>query len=205
MTTVGVGMCPTSQGAVLAVAVRNGPACSVVAVAEVTWPAGMWSWSPPEREAATAAAVRLLGGARRRLGLRRWCPVAVAGGDGGPAGSEVALQVGGVLARSGLTLAGPVTAEEARAWAAADVDVPPELDERAAHPDGVLAVGAALSLVADVPVTRGPGGGGRHDPVDASGDVTDASEVADASDVADGGGGWLVEYLGETVPGSPSR
>ncbi|MGF1652169.1 MAG: hypothetical protein ACFCUP_02480 [Actinomycetales bacterium] len=196
-----VGMCVTPRDAVLAVVVREGRACSVTAIADLTWPAGLWSWPGPERDAARVAG-RLLGTARRGLGLPRWCDVMVTGAPDGADGLGVTGRTAGLLARAGLTLAGAVTVDEARAWwDGGSVDVPPELRARAAGP-GALAIGAALGLVPGVGVAEVDDTGqvaedGGPDGSLGAADAGGRGGLDDQVDLADGEGGWIVEYVGE--------
>ena len=83
--TRGVGLCTLAGGVVVAV-VRPDPV-RLVGMAMVRWPA-----SPDLR-----AHRRVLATARRRLGLPRWCEVAVVAGDGAAAISPALLASAGLV------------------------------------------------------------------------------------------------------------
>jgi hypothetical protein len=200
-STVGIGMFLTSEGAALALVAGDGGACSVAAVAEVTWPAGPGGPGGLERVGATAEAGRLLGTARRRLRVRRWSDVLVTGFLDDVTDPTMTGRVAGLLARAGFTLVGTVAVDEARGRGADGslVRVPPELGERVQQEDAMPAVGAAVTLLVETgavrPATdapswvgpaRGPGG---------------SSEAGEWGDAAESEGGWVVEHVYDHVDG----
>lgn len=194
---VHVGMCLTSEGAVLAVLDVDGRGCTVTGVAGMTWPAGLWSVpgperDGPERDAATATTARLLRTARHRLGVPRWGEVIVTRvpdvaddrvGIDDIDDIEVTARVAGLLARAGLTLAGALTVEQADARRGErTVHVPPELAGHVDRREGALAIAAALGFVSgDNP----------------AGDAEVGVAEIDAAEIDAAEGGWVVEYVGE--------
>ena len=197
MRPIGVGMCLTPEGAALAVVVMAGREGSLAAVADVTWPPGLWACPGRERDAASDDAARLLRTARRRLALPRRSDVVVTGVAEGTDGLEVTARVAAVMARAGLDLAGVMTVDQAHARRDdPTVHVPPELREQADARKGALAVAAALWPVS------GDTAAGVADVGVAQVGVDDAGTEAESRHDVPGHvpaneGGWVVEYVGE--------
>jgi hypothetical protein len=179
-------MCLAEREAVVAV-VRPGPA-RLAAVASLALPPGWWQAPGADRAAAMAdrrsrdAVRRVLVRMRRRLGLPRWCPLAVVAGpdlaDTGGAAATVVVRSAELLARAGLVQGWVVAADRATAlWSTVDVLVEPGLAAAAAGQPAELAVGAALAAL--------PG----EDPAA----VPDGIELEEWR----AGSGWAVQRIGD--------
>lgn len=208
MTAVrGVGLCLEERDAVVAV-VRPEPA-RLAAVASLALPPGWWQPSGSDRATAGAdraaaradrrsryAVRRVLVRARRRLGLPRWCPLAVVAGPGladtGGASVTVAARSAELLARAGLVQGWVVAADRATAlWSTVEVRVDPGLAPAVAGRPAELAVGAALATLPLEEPAAGPDGidleewqAGSGWAVQRIGDVDDAGDL-DVFDVFD--------------------
>jgi len=156
----GVGLCLGAVGAVVVVA-RPDP-LRLVAVAELTWPEELWQPAPP---AAATASVgrRVLARARRRLGLPRWCPVAVVAGptlSSGVLPDWAGARAAQLLAQAALPLGSVISPGRAlRLRAGADLEVAAELAAATAGQEAALAVGAAIAAL--MPAEPGRAGSGR--------------------------------------------
>jgi hypothetical protein len=128
----------------------------LVAVATVTWPAELW-WTGAPPHAAMPAGRRVLTRARRRLGLPRWCPVAVVAGPSLSAGAPdpsagtpdwVSPHNAELLARAGLVVGWVIAPDRAEALrAGTPVAVAAELAAAMAGVEAELAVGAAIAIL----------------------------------------------------------
>ena len=169
MTTRGVGLCAVAGGAVLAVvrpSVPGGQPIRLVGLATVRWPA-----SPAQR-----AHRRVLATARRRLGLPRWCEVAVVYGDAaGPVSPAL-------LASAGLVQGRVVDAPHAQQLrSTVDLSIVEPLQQASTGSATGLAIGAALAAF------------DRSEPV-ATQKIDDGEWQAAPGPAA----GWAVQPMGET-------
>jgi hypothetical protein len=144
----GVGLCLGTAGAVIAV-VREYP-MRLAGAAAVTWPAQLWRPEAPP-QAAMSAGRRGLARARRRLGLPRWCPVAVVAGPSLSAGAApewVAPRAAQLLGRAALAQGWVIVADRAAALrAGSHLAVAAELAAAAAGAEAQLAAGAAIAAL----------------------------------------------------------
>jgi hypothetical protein len=201
---IGVGLCLGTAGAVMAVA-RQYPK-RLAAVAALTWPVELWRPDPPR--VAMSAARRVLAKARHRLGLPRWCLVAVVAGPSlsssgtpdwvPPRGAEL-------LARAALAQGWVIAPDRAATLrAGSHLCVPAELAAATATAEADLAVGAAIAiLLPPDPASGGP----RTGWAGAAGSALDGSDTAGAA--PDGIGtaperldatfGWAVQRIGDSA------
>jgi hypothetical protein len=140
-----VGLCLGDRGAV--VAVVGADPRRLAAIADISWPAGLWR-AGRRTDPTVAAAARTLSRARHRLGLARWHPVSLVLGPSLPDGAAALVLPASaqVLARAGLVPSWVTPAASAAELArTARLAVDPRLQPAMAGPDAVLAIGTALA------------------------------------------------------------
>jgi hypothetical protein len=149
----------------------------------------------------------MLARARRRLGLPRWCPVAVVAGPSLPAGApelsagtpdRVSPRGAELLARAGLVLGWVIAPDRAEALrAGTPLAVAAELAAAMAGVEAELAVGAAIAiLLPPDPGTDAPGvvpAAGARSTVDRVGAGGRPGGLETAEPGVEGVGGWAVQ------------
>lgn len=201
----GIGLCLGTAGAVMAVARQN--PLRLAAVAALTWPVELWRPDPPPRVAMTAAR-RVLAKARHRLGLPRWCLVAVVAGPSlSPVGTPDWVPPRGaeLLARAALAQGWVIAPDRAATLrAGSHLSVPAELAAATATAEADLAVGAAIAtLLPPAPARGGPrtGWAGAAGSALAGGDPAGAAPdgIGTAAERLDATFGWAVQRTGDTA------
>jgi hypothetical protein len=207
-----VGLWLGPRGAVIAL-IRPDP-LRLAAIASVSWPA---AGSGPDRPPVPPDARRGLARARRRLGLPRWCPVAVVVEPvADPAGAEVGSRGTGIgpgnaelLARSGLAAGWSIPPDRAdQLWSTMHLAVDPPLAAALADRPARLATGAALATVFPAEPPRFPAGpapsrpGGAPAPEGPPEPTEPAVFASRGIDVRESAGesGWAVQRIRDGEP-----